>query len=586
LIKEKSKIKYLIETAAVFLLLFSGAVTFAAPKDAYENSEKIISYGTVIRINKDSTVNVLERIIYDFGAENKHGIFRTIPFKYKTPAGNQEIDITDIAVKDEKNQDYQFTSSAEGSNLVIKIGNPVSTITGVHVYDITYKVSRAIGYFKDFDEIYWNAVGDKWDIPILKSQAVVYLPQAASTTAMQASCYIGSVGSNETCPIEENTVGENLQDMDYAIYIPHRTLSPHEGFTVALGFPKNMVSEPSSKQRIFAFLKDNSILVLPVIVFIAMFAIWFRRGRDPKGAGVIIPQYDSPDDLKPMEVSGIMSQRIENSAISAEIIYLATKGYLKITRTQEKLVFIKKTEYTFKKLKDWSGIPDSFESILLAKIFESSNEVTLTELQDNFYKALGNIKDSAINSLVKKGYYKTDPVKTIAMYGGIGALVGTLIAILSLKYFGTAGITSGVLSAVIIILFGLVMPKKTPKGMSAYEYILGLKEYLQIAEKDRINFHNAPEKSPELFEKMLPYAMVLGVEKAWAKEFKDIYMTPPSWYSDNTGMAFNTIVFANSLNQFNSYAIGAFTSAPGSSSGSGGGGFSGDGAGGGGGGSW
>ncbi len=126
----------------------------------------------------------------------------------------------------------------------------------------------------------------------------------------------------------------------------------------------------------------------------------------------------------------------------------------------------------------------------------------------------------------------------------------------------------------------------TPEGALMKEYIEGLKLYLQIAEKDRIRFNNAPEKSPELFEKLLPYAIVLNVEKAWAKEFEGIYDTPPSWYNDHTMRGFTLGALTTNLGDFTKTASSSLSSAPGSSSGSGGGGFSGGGGGGGGGGSW
>jgi uncharacterized membrane protein len=118
------------------------------------------------------------------------------------------------------------------------------------------------------------------------------------------------------------------------------------------------------------------------------------------------------------------------------------------------------------------------------------------------------------------------------------------------------------------------------------EQIQGLKRYIEVAEKDRINFHNAPEKKPELFEKLLPFAMVLGAEKAWAKQFEGIYSTPPSWYHGSSNSAFNAVLFTNNLSSFNAAATSSLTSAPKGGSGSGGGGFSGGGFGGGGGGSW
>jgi uncharacterized membrane protein YgcG len=141
------------------------------------------------------------------------------------------------------------------------------------------------------------------------------------------------------------------------------------------------------------------------------------------------------------------------------------------------------------------------------------------------------------------------------------------------------------LCAAIVLLFGLVMPKVTTLGAIAREKIKGLKMYMEVAEKDRINFHNAPEKKPEVFEMLLPFAMVLGVEKAWAQQFEGIYTQNPGWYSGGTG-PFMPVVFVGNLHSFSAAASSTLTSAPSGGSGVGGGGFSGGGFGGGGGGSW
>jgi uncharacterized membrane protein len=143
---------------------------------------------------------------------------------------------------------------------------------------------------------------------------------------------------------------------------------------------------------------------------------------------------------------------------------------------------------------------------------------------------------------------------------------------------------------IILIIFTVLMRKRTQKGVITREEVLGLREYIKVAEADRIKFHNAPEKNPQLFEKLLPYAMVFGLEKKWAEQFKDIYITPPSWYGGPVGSSFNSMIFVSSLNSFassaNSAIISASRGAAGGNSGFGGGGFSGGGGGGGGGGSW
>jgi uncharacterized membrane protein len=152
----------------------------------------------------------------------------------------------------------------------------------------------------------------------------------------------------------------------------------------------------------------------------------------------------------------------------------------------------------------------------------------------------------------------------------------------SLNYFkdGWVIFVSIIVSLAIWFIFFRLMTAKSVKGVTAKEYLLGLKEYLQIAEKDRINFHNAPEKKPEIFEQLLPYAMVFGVVEIWAKEFEDIYTIAPKWYEGNS-TGFNAAGFGREMSVFSALATTSFSSTP-AGSGSGGTGFSG----GGGGGSW
>lgn len=133
------------------------------------------------------------------------------------------------------------------------------------------------------------------------------------------------------------------------------------------------------------------------------------------------------------------------------------------------------------------------------------------------------------------------------------------------------------------------MPAVTKKGAELKENILGFKDFLSVTETDRLKFHNAPEKTPESFEKFLPYAMVLGVEKEWSKQFEGIYNQQPNWYEDSSGRMFNAMILSSIVSDFSSSATAAMSSQPSSAAG-GGSGFSGGGGGGGfgggGGGSW
>jgi uncharacterized membrane protein len=187
-----------------------------------------------------------------------------------------------------------------------------------------------------------------------------------------------------------------------------------------------------------------------------------------------------------------------------------------------------------------------------------------------------------MRSVTKKGYFAGNPTIPKASFT-LGAIAFGVIGVM-LSHGSPLAIVSVILTALCIMLFGVHMSKRSYQGVITKESILGLKEYLRVAEADRIKFHNAPEKKPEVFEKLLPYAMVLGVEKQWADQFKDIYTQEPQWYQGGTPGHFNTSAFVGSLGSFSSKAGSTLASSPSTSAG--GGGSSGGGGGGGGGGSW
>jgi uncharacterized membrane protein len=113
--------------------------------------------------------------------------------------------------------------------------------------------------------------------------------------------------------------------------------------------------------------------------------------------------------------------------------------------------------------------------------------------------------------------------------------------------------------------------------------VLGFEEFLSRVEADR---YDRMIKTPEMFEKYLPFAMALGVEKSWVRAFENIYREPPQWYRGPSGHRFHPRTFVNDLGHMSSRAGAVMASAPRSSGGSGfgGGGSSGGGFGGGGGG--
>ena len=551
-------------------------------------AERIDSYYSRLQVQEDGNLKVTETIRYNPEGQPHHGILRNIPLKN---AQGGSIQISDVSVVNERGVAYQFSQSGFGE-VDLKIGDPENTFTTPNTYVISYNVSNAYSYFKDFDEIYWNTTGNDWPFPILNTSAEVDLPNSANST--QYSCYNGIKGSTDSC--KSSAVLSN--DGSNLTFFTSRSLSSGEGLTVAVGFPKGVVPPESSSAKtnnlIMSYLWILTLLIVPVPVFFILLKKWRNKWRAPKGTGVIIAQYDTPQGLTPIELDGILNESVSSKAISAEIIYLATKGYLKIVESERNILFYTTKDYELQKIKELDAACTPTDLLIARCLFTAGNVTLLSSLKKSFYVFIPSIKKAVLGALVEKGFFRENPTKAKAFQLFLG------FALVFLTIFGAAfvgailsvviGITATValfigmaIAGVISFVFGFITSVKTADGVATKEWILGFKEYLQIAEKDRINFANAPEKKPETFEKFLPFAIVLGVEKAWAKEFEGIYITPPNWYSGPSGTGFSAIAFTNSLSSFNSMASTSLSSSPG---GSGGGGSSGGGGGGGGGGSW
>ncbi len=553
-------------------LLFLGTVVSAHA----QSTELIRDYAVDIIVHQDSSIRVREDIAYDFGASEHHGIFRDIPYKYKARGGTFTLRFTDIGVTDEKDQPYQFVTSTEGDSMRIKIGDPNTMVTGLHVYRIAYTVQRAINYFADHDELYWNAIGTNWAIPIEKSAVTVHMPVGSTN----AQCYVGEEGSTaNSCSILDNK-------KDTIAYTYAKPLQPNEGFTIVAGMPAGTITKPTAMQKIWDIVRDNGILLLPLVVLGIMVFLWRRFGKDAKGMGTIIAQYDPPVGLSPLYMGALVDNTVHDKDLSAEIIYLAEKGYLTITRIEtKKLLWFKGSDYTFNKIKDVDAHLSSQSAALLRALFSTQAQVSLSDFKLNktFGKKLIKVRSTVFDELTAQGYYRFNPKTAQVLCIAAASLLAIVGGFILGSLIGYLGVISAILSGLIIAGFAFIMPALTKKGVEAREYILGLKQYVSVAEADRLAFHNAPEKNPERFELLLPFAIALGVERLWAKQFEGIYNVAPSWYHDGSSGSFNSLLLVSSMNDFSGSMQSAMASSVTTAS-SGGSGFSGGGSGGGGGG--
>jgi len=281
--------------------------------------------------------------------------------------------------------------------------------------------------------------------------------------------------------------------------------------------------------------------------------------------------------------------------ITATIVDLAVRGYLHIAETNDERLFglLSDKEYRFRLTKDrkeWVPLKQHERDLLQALFGGAADSVTLSDLKNKFYKDLPGLREGLYRRLVSDRFYtgRPDHVRVLYIVGGLvaGGAIG-LVSVAILASMGmqpAAGIAAGILSALIIAVFGWFMPSRTTRGTRELEKVLGFREFLSRVEADRLD---RVVKTPAMFEKFLPYAMALGVEDNWARTFEGIYTQSPGWYSGPGGATmFHPTSFTRNLGVMSTAAASTMASAPRSSGGSGfsggssGGGFGGGGGGG------
>lgn len=564
-------------------LLAAMVVALAAPAAARQL--KIEKFSAEIFVQSDSTVDVTETIEANFIGV-WHGLYRTIPIQYVTPQGfNYTLFVKLESVTDAAGQPFKVESSRERHYLKWKIYIDDAT-DAVRTIILHYRVANGLKYFEDHDELYWNVTGDEWNVPIEDASAQILLPPGV--TRIRALAFTGANGSraqNAAVETSANTVTLSML----------RPLGFHEGLTAVIGWDKGFVTAPGTSDLISQFLESNWPVFFPVLVFLFMFWLWYTRGRDPR-VGPIAVQYAPPAGMTPAEAGTLVDDDAAMRDITATIVDLAVRGYLAIEEKEKNhlLGLYSNKEYVFhmkKKLAEWTGLK-SHELTLLAGIFANGAQadVELSSLQNEFYKNLPGIKNCIFDALMERGYFQHRPDYVRGGFVVGGAVVGVMLFVIGNALSQKMGMAqapfliAAVVSAAIIVGFGWIMPARTIDGAKALAGVLGFEDFLTHVEAGRMD---RITQTPETFEKFLPFAMALGVEKKWVGAFQNIYTQPPSWFQGGySGGAFYPIIFINSLDHMTARASAVMASAPRSSGGSGfgGGGSSGGGFGGGGGG--
>jgi len=628
-------------------------------------TERIINFHSDIVIDTTGMIRVTETIkVFSNGKDIKRGIVRSIPV-YRTDKFDKKqkmtIDIVSVSCNG-KREDYKIENVGEYKE--VYIGNAkVYLKPGIYEYVIVYKSPGQVGFFDEFDELYWNVTGNEWEFYIEQASASITLPDDAQS--LSVSCYTGFLRSTAmNCSSEE--AGNKVH------FKTDGRLVVREGFTVAVSFPRDIIKRPlpptvsdspsptrsdSYTSALYSYSSyspsrferfwDDSKLPVSTLLCLSIFGIffyltWRKVGKNPEKP-VVIPTFNPPHDRTPAATRYLYKRKYDIKVFASALVGMAVKKAIRISK--------KKKQYTLESIEKTENLSEE-ENKIYDALFTDNKSITVTNknyakfskanlnltstlkgnwnLEDYFLNntkyivvglllalalivlhvilngdmmpevALWNMVSLiglAVMSMTVK-YGKNNFVNTLKILGffilGVSALFAFLVVLEEIVDVLGENWTLGLMLVVLYVLYIFLIKAPTKLGAQTAAELKGFKMYLQTAEEYRLNILTPPEKTPELFEKLLPYAIALGVENKWGKKFSNVlkqFNYEPDWYNGDKPFSSSDIssTFARSFVS----SVGSARTDPDSSSsggswssGSSGGGSSGGGGGGGGGRGW
>lgn len=583
--------------------------------------ERILDYHSDIQILPDTSIEVHETIrVRSEGRSIRHGIFRDFPTTYTDRVGNPYrvgFELVDVR---RDGQPEPYTQDGLSNGVRIKIGSASTVLPpGEYIYEITYRAQRELGFFDGFDELYWNVTGIGWIFPIDKASATVTLPRPVAADQLRLAGYTGYQASHD-----HNVTMTRLNDtqVSFATSVP---LKSSQGLTIAIGFPKGVVNEPTAAQRRANFLAENAPFVVAaiglVVVLVYYFVAWMLDGRDPR-RGVIVVRYEPPPRMSPAAMCFLRHMGYNDRVFVCAAVDLAVKRYLTIE--QEGSV------YRLRKLRSEDDSLPVEENNLLRILFRNNNEIDLLayaspsiqiavktlksdlDLEENqkLYQKNGSavfvgivlsvltliamvitlptskqfiagfltfwlsIWTCAVFALISGAVKAWTTRSSTAVVTTFGAVVFTAFELAALGMFSfTVGLWAAVGLALVLAInaiFIRLLRKLTPAGRQLMDEIEGFRQFLTMVDSDRLQRTDAPAKTPALFEKCLPYALALEVEQAWSQQFEGVLAQAAT--AHGAGTTYSPAWFSGSglagfsAGQFATSLAGGFSSAVSSAS--------------------
>ncbi|WP_290793922.1 DUF2207 domain-containing protein [Flavihumibacter sp. UBA7668] len=588
----------------------------ATPASVYpllegDESDRVIRFHSELNILASGEIQVTETIkIYNGEggtlSENddiKRGIVRDFPTKYQHKDGywvHTGFNLKSVT-KDGKEEPYSTQSLDNGTR--IQIGDAdILLPKGIFIYQLVYTTNRQLIFHSDRDELYWNVNGNGWVFRFDTVSASLHFPEKAKIAA--AKCYTGLFGSTDQFCTATATGGNSIE------FQTIHGLNSYEGLTIAADIQKGILIAPGSTANFLNFLRANwlvpVLLLIIIIVFFYNWRSWNKKGRDPK-KGVIYPQFEPPANYRPADLGYLYQQQYGSHLFVASLVDAAVHKKLEIEVNKGSSWF-SGTEYQFNKPTSVAktsnaSLVNHFGFDVAALYGLKLKPGTYNSTLKSLYTSLETRLKNQFQIQQTKGYSNSGYFSLNRGYLFLGSFLlvaafAASIIFLIMNFTVPLGIFAAICLLTLLVMqivFYRIMPAYSEKGREIADHIEGFRLYLDQTEKRVFETLTPPEKTLELFERYLPYAIALKVENSWANQFDEILNKAlesgyqPAYFHAGRGFARN-LQFADltrGVSSGLSSTISSSSTPPSSSSGgSRGGGSSGGGGGGGGGGGW
>lgn len=610
-------------------------------------AETIKNYNVTIQINKDATLTVNEVIDYEFDVM-KHGIYRDIPLRSRKEGFDIYRSYVRMNSVKRNGEPEHYSSKSFDEGIRYRVGSANTYVNqGLNTYEFNYTIYNAVFEKDGIYQIYYNAIGQFWEVPIEKATVTVkfspYGSQIEQKEIEKLEVYTGSYG--------EKSDNYNIDENSGEIKISTKNeLSPDSGLTFMLNLKTDKIN-PTFLDKVKLIYYTNPIIILgPVILIILTiyaFVTWLLFGRDPARKAVI-PEFNLPKDMSAMFAAYMDGARDPKEIMNVGVLSLLSKGYITAEDKDgdgKNVKYNKNTEKTNNEKKELYS-----EEIKLYNALSSSKNNIFKDgdaLYSTGISILKNLGDKYNKIIYRHNYgflvpfILAIPVLVIFSLGGGNSKIGMESGSYFLIFFYILGVFGSILHSIfreinkifilvgvtiivmlvslsmgipifvmaicfLVLFFGYMklIGKYTNEGIRKKEYLQGMKMYIKTAEENQIKKFNDVDEMVSYFKGILPFAVALGVKneaiKLMRKAIKMNHFNESDFNRNQTLdlWVYNDYALRSSLSrEYNTAQEKVykekFSSSRGGSSGgfggggfSSGGGFSGGGSGGGGGGSW